>query len=118
MYGLYIIFCVVGVVWGILNVVLFFKIWSMCNDVKMLTERVLSITQKEQDNINEAIKQKLSETHTIGEWVVYPPAKRVMLVKEITPDGMYKCVEINKNGEEEPAGIYKPSQVVKHENNS
>ena len=118
MYGLYTVFCVVGVVWGILNVVLFFKIWSMCNDVKKLTERVLSITQKEQDNVNEARKQKLSETRTIGEWVVYPPAKRVMLIKEVTPDGMYKCVEINKNGEEEPAGIYKPSQVVKHVNNS
>lgn len=128
---LYVILLVIGVVWSILNFILFGKIWSMCNDIKELKERVISITQKEQDRVDEEVKQRTLETlrayHSInrqttecgdvgefapGDCVVYLPAKRVMLVKEVTSDG-YKCVEIKEDGKEEAAGIYKSFQIVK-----
>ena len=36
------IIILIGLVWGVLNLILFFKIWGMCNDVNRLTNHFCS----------------------------------------------------------------------------
>lgn len=42
----YIIFTVVSVIAGLLQIILFFKVWGMCNDIKALRK----VTIKEEGN--------------------------------------------------------------------
>ena len=52
-------------IFGILQLILFFKIWGMTNDIREIKERYLSSTTS--------------------------PKKKQMRIKEITEDGKYSC---------------------------
>lgn len=41
-----VVFCFIGLVFGVLNLVLFFKIWGMTNDVKELKDALLKEIQR------------------------------------------------------------------------
>lgn len=41
-----VVYCLIGVIFGVLNLILFFKIWGMTNDVKELKYALLEEIQK------------------------------------------------------------------------
>ena len=70
-------------IFGILQLILFFKIWGMTNDIR---ERYFSSTTSP--------KKKMPTQPTefnIGELVVEIKTNKQMRIKEITEDGKYSC---------------------------
>ena len=89
MEGFLVLVYVVMFVWGILNIILFFKIWGMTNNVLKLTqhfcEQGVSNNQKPQiqDTDPNAIK--------IGDKVINIETGEELVVKYIYPDGDVAC---------------------------
>lgn len=118
---LFAIFTIIASIWFWLKVI------KVLDNFNKVSERFLSITQKMQDEIDaenklkrdDRIKASLNNDNTnsdefnVGDCVIYPPVNRVMFIREITKDGLYKCFEITDKGEEF-AGAYKVNQIIKY----
>lgn len=98
-----------SLVYTILCIILFFKIWGMCNDVRELKNHFIkqSTTQHFTPNTNPIVE----DVFEVGQTVIYPPANRIMIVKEIDAAGLISCISYNNNGKEEFEGKYKASQI-------
>ena len=81
---------VIAIVFGILNLILFFKIWSMTNDVRELKDCILSnFPKKEKEPF---VKNELGdEVFSPQTKVVEIATGRQMVVKNRLPNGKYKC---------------------------
>ena len=111
-----VVLILIGILFGILNLILFFKLWGMCNDVADMKERLKGAfpTKEEKRTIDIAEKQQAQADgagFNIGDNVIYEPMKRKMIIKEITENGMLVCISYKQNGKEEYEGTYKPEQV-------
>ena len=73
----------IAALFAVLQIVLFFKIWGMTNDIK---EKYLSSTDPKK-NVSPAQPTEFS----IGELVVEIKTNKQMRIKEITQDGKYSC---------------------------
>ena len=119
-----ILLSIILLVFGILQVILFFKIWGMTNDIAEMNARFKAICPTEEEKkINALIEKQNStnETNTeainntkvlnVGDNVIYEPMNRKMIIKEITKEGLLVCISYKPNGKEEYEGTYKPEQV-------
>ena len=114
---------IIMAIFGVLSLILFFKVWGMCNDVSDMKERIKEAfpTEEEKRRIDIAGKwqaqaeRKQAQANgtgfNVGDSVIYEPMNRKMIVKEITNDGMLVCVSYKQNGKEEYEGTYRPEQV-------
>lgn len=111
-----------SLVFGVLGIILFFKVWRMCNDVAEIKERFKSVcpTNEEKRAVewlnatrDGAIPNEVENVTalTVGDNVIYEPMNRRMIIKEITKDGLLVCVSYKQDGGEEYEGTYKPNQV-------
>lgn len=102
---------VVGIIWSILNIILFFKIWGMTNDIKYIKE---SLRSTRSICVNE---QKLSDSEEsstgtkptiknaplnkidieVGDFVKNASTGEVMQIADINKDGTYKCINGNSH---------------------
>ena len=73
-------------IFGILQLILFFKIWGMTNDIREIKEKYLSSTDPKK-----SISPAQSTEFSIGELVVEIKTNKQMRIKEITQDGKYSC---------------------------
>ena len=99
-----------SLVYAILCIILFFKVWGMCNDVRELKNYFIKVQGVETIALPANNENTEDGVFEAGQTVIYPPMQRVMIVKEITDDGLIACVSYNK-GKEEFEGKYKPSQI-------
>ena len=119
-----ILLSIILLVFGILQVILFFKIWGMTNDIAEMNARFKAICPTEEEKkINALIEKQNSANNTnteannnteelnIGDNVIYEPMNRKMIIKEITKEGLLVCISYKENGKEEYEGTYKPKQV-------
>ena len=119
------IFTIILLIFGVLQIILFFKIWGMCNDIADMKERFKSVCPTEEEKRVATLVEKQEKTFNpeqktvvhnttgfnVGDNVIYEPMNRKMIIKEITKDGMLVCISYKKNGREEYEGTYKPEQV-------
>lgn len=72
---------------GILQIILFFKIWGMTNDVKQIKEKYLSSNNQRVENTitNDSLK------FDIDELVIDIKNNRQMRVKAFAENGKYSC---------------------------
>ena len=122
-----IIVLLVGIAFGILQIILFFKIWGMCNNVAEMKDRLVRAYPTEEEKKSIALYGKLhtpntelkeenvvsSEDFKVGDGVIYEPMNRRMIIKTIDGNGLLRCVSYQPNGKEEYEGAYKPEQVKK-----
>lgn len=103
------IIIIASLVYSILCITLFFKVWGMCNDVRELKNHFIKTTPPKQvvPNTNPITE----DVFEVGQTVIYTPANRIMIIKEIDTEGLIYCISYNKNGKEEFEGKYKPSQI-------
>ena len=73
-------------IFGILQLILFFKIWGMTNDIREIKEKYLSSTDPKK-----SISPAQSTEFNVGELVVHIKTNKQMRIKEITEDGKYSC---------------------------
>lgn len=112
---------ILSIVFAILGIILFFKIWGMTNDIREIKERLTEVlpteNEKKHFELQNSIKHQkekdvaANSSFVIGETVRYAPMNRVMIVKSIHADGKVECVSYKKSGEEEFEGIYEPEQI-------
>ena len=119
---------VISIIFGILSLVLFFKVWGMCNDVADMKDRLRKAFPTEQEQRESGLAERYQAKQNdekgndaynttgfnVGDNVIYEPMNRKMIVKEITNNGMLVCVSYKKDGKEEYEGSYKPEQVKKY----
>ena len=115
---------IVLLVFGILQVILFFKIWGMTNDIAEMNARFKAIFPTEEEKKINALIEKQNtannantgaiydaKEYNVGDNVIYEPMNRKMIIKEITKEGLLVCISYKPNGKEEYEGTYKPEQV-------
>lgn len=76
----------VAVLFGILQIILFFKIWGMTNDIREIKEKYLSSTDPKK-----SVSPAQPTEFNVGELVVHIKTNKQMRIKEITEDGKYSC---------------------------
>lgn len=102
MTGIYAIIGIVMLVFGILQIVLFFKLWGMTNDVGQIKGLLSNLSTQNAAAIKKPqdLEQTSSEQKVVGEWpvgtlVVHTATWQQMRIKEITPDHKYVCTQGN-----------------------
>lgn len=102
MTGIYAIIGIVMLVFGILQIVLFFKLWGMTNDVSQIKYLLYNLSTQNAAAIKKTQDLELtsSEQKVVGEWpvgtlVVHSATGQQMRIKEITPDHKYVCTQGN-----------------------
>lgn len=106
MTGIYAIIGIVMLIFGILQIVLFFKLWGMTNDVGQIKGLLSNLsTQKaaaamsshdlEQTSSEQKTEQKVAGEWPVGTLVVHTATWQQMRIKEITPDHKYVCAQGN-----------------------
>ena len=104
MTGIYAIIGIVMLVFGILQIVLFFKLWGMTNDVGQIKGLLSNLsTQKataamsshdlEQTSPEQKTEQKVVGKWPVGTLVVHTATWQQMRIKEITPVHKYVCTQ-------------------------
>lgn len=110
-------------VWGILNIVLFFKIWGMTNDVSAIRDYLLEeknsvIHHSIPDNMQDEYKQDVTETASIkhedlkpGDRVQHEQYSRDknLYIGKINGDGTCLCVDDKGNA----IGTYSLGKLAK-----
>lgn len=118
---------VVSIVWSVLCIILFFKVWGMCNDVAEMKDRfakvfptddekkAMALQQKSYIGSTSNAEQEVTEINgfKVGDSVIYEPMNRRMIIKRIGSNGILQCVSYKPDGKEEYEGAYKPEQVKK-----
>ena len=84
---------IIGLVWAVLNIILFFKIWGMTDNVKESKEILLDIfyllSSKEESSQNEISKESCPIKE--GDVVINKKNGNEMIVKTIYSDGTLGC---------------------------
>lgn len=116
-----IIVSIIIIVFGVLEIILFFKMWGMCNNVSRIEQRLAGVFPtknegKHQELVQEQKQEKENPANigifTVGMKVCYPQMNRIMFIKELHSDGKIECVSYKKDGREEFEGLYEESQIV------
>ncbi len=76
------------IVFGVLSIVLFFKLWQMCNDVKKITYFIESRTKQPTEHPLD-VKEATEETFHVGQLVVVKADESQFRIDEIDSDGYY-----------------------------
>ncbi len=82
------LFGLLALIFVVLQIILFFKIWGMANDVKAIKDKYLSSGQ---NKIGSAPTYLNSTGFNIGDLVINATTGKQMRIKEITEDGKYSC---------------------------
>ncbi len=88
------IISVVTIVWGILNTFLFFKVWGMCNNIKVIKKIMLEGVLRQNYKSNKEVDD-LRE----GD-LIFDAKDRLCRIEEITEDDKLLCVVVKKNNKE------------------
>ena len=101
-----------GIAWGILSIILFFKIWVMTNDVKSIKDYLLSShTTQLVSSKTESINTTKSDELKVDDFVYSYSKERRVLIKEIVGKGVYRCVDPTTNQDE---GIFNEDDLTKN----
>ena len=112
MEGLTLILGLVGIVWGILNIILFFKIWTMTNDIIDIKNALLKKEKINQDDsfncmasdvndIKNILSTKLNTHHDdkfdVGSVVINTSTNEELRILGSYNDGNFLCCDNNTN---------------------
>ena len=112
---------IIAIIAAILGVILFFKIWTMTNDVRDIKERLSRVFPTDDEKQYDALTNAAKDDHrnpdakdgifAVGDKVIHIASNTLMVVKDIRKDGSLECYAIKKNGTEEYVGLFNPSQL-------
>lgn len=95
-----VIIYVILIIFGILNIVLFFKLWGATNDIRKIREAICSTVSQADDNATTAMKPIPSAARTgiaptafsVSDWVTAKDnPEEVMYIDRINNVGEYVC---------------------------
>lgn len=83
------ILSLVALVAAILQIILFFKIWGMTNDIRYLKEIITKKAEIENIQKKNSVNQQNNIIPEIGTWVILPSGKEA-IIKSVE-GGKYSC---------------------------
>ncbi|MFV0312191.1 MAG: hypothetical protein ACK5KN_11165 [Dysgonomonas sp.] len=100
-----IVLSIIFIIFGILQIILFFKIWGMTNDIRKIKETYLSTI-----NIETSTEDKMNDSSTfrVDALVINIATGKQMRIKEITETGKYSCYT---NGGMNHEGDFSESEI-------
>lgn len=101
---MYELLLIIGIIVGILQIILFFKIWGMTNHVAELNRNVRELLYKRV----EQVKISPAEGFKVGDLVVELKTEKQMTISRITEDGKYECMAA---GGIRPVGIFDKNDI-------
>ena len=100
---------IVMIIFGILQIILFFKLWGMTNNISEIKELIKSHAAKEKDSSMPKKTDARSDRYiNIEDLVVELKSEREMRVMNITEDGKYQCKVL---GAIAPAGLFDRNEI-------
>ncbi len=87
---------------GVLNVILFFKIWGMTDNVDAIKTLL--------EDSRERKKNKTKTKFDVGDHVIAKSYNGVLEIIDIYDDGSYNCIDVKTN---EIVGAYKENELTK-----
>ena len=94
------------IIFGILNIILFFKIWGMTNNVSEI-KRILKDANETKKELK---KNKTKSKFNIGDQVTALSYNSILEVIDIYNDGTYNCIDVKTN---EIVGAFKENELTK-----
>ena len=100
--GLTLLLAILGIVWSILCLILFFKVWGMTNDVRDIKEHILSMNSNTVGNsiirtIDYSDKNNTTTDFNIGDHVIDKETGNEYVIHNINDEGNYVCKLPNSN---------------------
>lgn len=89
------ILSIILIVFGVLQIILFFKIWGMTNDIKELKNRYLLVNPVDKERTAIPISEFENKPFKPNDLVINISTDKQMRVKSITADGKYSCYTNN-----------------------
>ena len=80
-----VLYLVLAIVWSVLCLVLFFKIWGMTNDVREIKNSLLGHVETE-------IKRDDSLIN-VGDFAINVKTNETVMIAEINTNGTFKCID-------------------------
>ena len=114
--GLTFFLVIIGLVWGFLNIILFFKIWSMTNDVNAIKEILISILDQQNPSNKNDIASKANLK--AGDVVINMENGEKLVVAEVFADGDVACKSNKKFGLRKLININNLKKVEELEENN
>lgn len=102
---------IVIIIFGILQIILFFKLWGMTNNISEIKEILKSHAAKEKQNQTPSqanAKSNADRDIEIEDLVVELKSERQLTVVDITEDGRYQC---KSPGGISPVGFFERSEI-------
>ena len=102
---------IVVIIFGILQIILFFKLWGMTNNISEIKEilKSHSVKEKQIQTSSEANKKNdIDRDIEIEDLVVELKSERQLKVVDITEDGKFQCIT---PGGISPVGFFKRSEI-------
>ena len=91
MTGFITIIYIVCFIFGVLQIILFFKLWEMTNNVKEITHYIKNYHQSRNTNISENIPFHNHSGINVGDLIVHLKTKNQYRVKSITNNHLFEC---------------------------
>ena len=90
---------IMSIIWTVLCLVFFFKVWGMTNDVKEIKKHLISVIPLHSKEIVEEINKPKSELSTeinVNDIVKSKYSGREVKVIEVLENGKYRCLDLYK----------------------
>lgn len=86
---------IIIIVFGVLQIILFFKIWGMTNDIKEIRNKYINSTSLQ---FHETNKQNNEDSFfNVGDIVTYKKTGDKFKIDSIDDNGLYKCSSVTGN---------------------
>lgn len=100
---MYEVLLIIGIIFGILQIILFFKIWGMTNNVAELNRNVKELLYRKEEEAKAPV-----DGLKVGDLVVELRTEQQMKISRITEDGKYECTAA---GGIRPVGIFDKNDI-------
>ncbi|WP_042373645.1 hypothetical protein [Bacteroides neonati] len=81
---------IIIIVFGVLQIILFFKLWGMTDDIRAIKNKYLNLSKnQDSNNVNPVLGSK---DFQIGALVENVKTEKKLIIKEIK-DGKYRCYD-------------------------
>ena len=86
---------IIIIVFGALQIILFFKIWGMTNDVRKIKNILELNIKQQQDTLNH--NTNIASSFFVGEVVTYKKTQEKFIIKRRVTEDLFECSSLDTN---------------------
>lgn len=86
---------IIIIAFGILQIILFFKVWGMTNDVRKIKNILELNIKQQQDTLNH--NPNIDPSFSVGEVVIYKKTQEKFIIKRRVTEDLFECSSLDTN---------------------